>query len=351
MLIYITKFESVNSTDGYQINNKDDINYVKEEDFLMGIFIPFEENCSYKKLLYTFDFNTFKDNIISNDWKPLNKEEILDNSEIVVTKRKEYVINNFTTYNGQYKSIDNLILKHGYGELVINGSIIKCHWCNNKLNYKKDISLELDNKIKITIYENGIISCTLDHPNLKRHCNKFNEWLQYTNYYSNIKNRSKLIKFVLDIIIVDKDTNYYKTYFKILLNSPIEYLIYFKSFYGDCFFGFDKNNNKIKRLNLLGYILFNLKYINDTYGHYYKNEDCKFCKFKTNSISTSCLTYRHDNDPDLDYILKNKKEWINLWNESNLTFNISELFKNNYKREKHLTGLLTKHHQDLQKKF
>ena len=112
MLIYITKFESVNSTDGYQINNKDDINYVKEEDFLMGIFIPFEKNCSYKKLLYTFDFNTFKDNIIS-DWKPLNKEEILDNSEIVVTKEKEYVINNFTTYNGQYKSIDNLILKHG----------------------------------------------------------------------------------------------------------------------------------------------------------------------------------------------------------------------------------------------
>ena len=344
MIIYVTKFtkqkssssklDSVedNSTDGYHINNKDDIKLIKEENFLIGIFIPSDENCSYDELLYTYDFKLFINKINNDEWKPLEKKE-LDHSNIIVTKRKNITINNSTSYYGQV--FDNSDKKHGYGEINKNNSIIRCHWCHNRLNYKQGISLELDNKIKIKIYENGIINCTIDHPHFDKHCNKFNEWSLYTNYYSNINNKKKLIKFVLDILINDKYSEEYNFYKKVLFNSPIEYLIYFKSFYGNCFLGYNKNkdDNKINRLNLLGYLLFNLEYINKSYSFYYKYEDCKFCKSKTNSSST-CLTYRHENDPDQDYINKHKKEWIKMWNESDLTFNIDELFKKNHKERR-----------------
>ena len=83
MLVYISKFESFNSTDGVQIINKEDINSIKEENFIMGIFIPFDENCSYDKLLYTYDFELFINNVKNDEWISLEKKE-LDNSEVIV---------------------------------------------------------------------------------------------------------------------------------------------------------------------------------------------------------------------------------------------------------------------------
>ena len=319
IIIPITKFNnnyldcSNNFNNYFFSHNKDCLFNIRYEDFIGAVIIPFgmedyKSIISEESLKLNLNFSLYEKKIIN------------DQSFNIIHKNIKYIEYPEIKYIGkvlQYLDNEgNKVLKHGDGSLYFNKNELKGTFQNGNLVFNKIYKLNLTNGIKMEfeIFNDNdnisfkILTTYIPIPNYKENCNTKYSKKKLMNYYEkwineNINNHELLIKFVLDQT-VNYQSPYYNYYFNILKNSPLSYLIYFKSFKSnktyddnDFIFGFVKDHDI--GMNLLGYLILNLKWLNELFVEKYKRS---FCIRNTKHNPYTCGTFSHQEDPDKNYL-------------------------------------------------